>query len=111
MIHEIFIECQKSASDSSTIANDREIDWRSCWLESVTGEVLQKERLIQMKNQASATVVLQDGQPNSVHSHEHLWDLTLQPQMLGRLPQGYSLHTALADDVVCGANSKSYRTI
>ncbi|OAE20997.1 hypothetical protein AXG93_2024s1090 [Marchantia polymorpha subsp. ruderalis] len=88
IIHAIFIESQKSASHSLTIQSDREIDWKSSWLESVTGEPLIKEHLIKMKNQPSATVVLQ-----------HLWDLTPQPQMLGRLPQGYSLLTALADEV------------
>jgi hypothetical protein len=29
-----------------------------------------------------------------------MWNVTPEPMMLGRLPQGYNMETALADEVV-----------
>lgn len=33
-------------------------------------------------------------------SLQNLWNVTPKPEMLGQLPQGYTLQTALADQVV-----------
>jgi hypothetical protein len=31
---------------------------------------------------------------------QSMWNVTPEPMMLGRLPQGYNMETALADEVV-----------
>ncbi|KAL2612524.1 hypothetical protein R1flu_024216 [Riccia fluitans] len=82
----------------------RDVSWGgSISIETLAGEVVDFSYLINLadnRSRASITFLLIDGVDNeSSWVDENLWNVTPKPEMLRQLPQGYTLETALADQV------------
>jgi len=75
----------------------RNIQWGpQIWLEDYQGKRITGDDALR-KALTHPTVLLQDGHADARHSLQ--WDITPDPHVLGRLPQGYNLEYALADEV------------
>ncbi|CAM6128791.1 unnamed protein product [Calypogeia fissa] len=73
------------------------------WLTDDGGNILNAGLLMKAissaKTSGSVRILVYDGEPNPCHKATNLFDITPEPEILGKLPQGYTLETALADQV------------
>ncbi|KAL3683631.1 hypothetical protein R1sor_001653 [Riccia sorocarpa] len=99
---------EASCGSSSAQSRNRRVSRDVCWtgtitVETLAGEAVDFEYLINLAEKSattSATFLLLDGvDKESAWVDENLWNVTPKPEMLQQLPQGYTLETALADQV------------
>ncbi|KAH9325961.1 hypothetical protein KI387_006139, partial [Taxus chinensis] len=93
-IHTVKRKCEKEKKDK-----EGRIQWdNQTYLEDTMGIKINNGKIIPLAAaNKTATIILQDGGVNSVHTYQDMWDVTPEPHLLVALPQEYSTETALAD--------------
>ncbi|BBN16608.1 structural maintenance of chromosomes flexible hinge domain-containing protein 1 [Marchantia polymorpha subsp. ruderalis] len=93
------------ASDSRGKKPQRLVNWEGgeLSLQTLAGDIVDIQHLANLAHNRTSTsnsLLLLDGlDHDSTWVDENLWNVTPKPEMLGQLPQGYTLETALADQV------------
>ncbi|KAG0563617.1 hypothetical protein KC19_8G045600 [Ceratodon purpureus] len=99
LVREVYLS--KLCSDMRVRQKQREIAWGDhVHIEDFHGKPVDDgEFALGHESKAARVLLLYDGHPDTVHAHSGFWNVTPEPQMLGVLPQDYTLFSALADEV------------